>query len=171
MLRTSFYLHSGMWGWKSSIHYIIVSSVLRQIHSLFQSQFSRECELVLSFHIPVSSLSFRVKQQLLTSLPCLPVSSIFTLITCLIFNVNSRWGEWSTSRPGPLNPDKRSHGVNWLGGLVRFGDGLDVLVDRKATYSQARIKPRFLLCPVLSLFSVRIALSRIKVAVYPWCTG
>jgi hypothetical protein len=42
----------------ASIHSFIPQSVLRQVHSLFQSQFSTQCDLVL----PVSTssvLSFR----------------------------------------------------------------------------------------------------------------
>jgi hypothetical protein len=37
-------------------------SVLRQVHSLFQSKFAIECVLVLCFQFPVSSLSLKVIQ-------------------------------------------------------------------------------------------------------------
>ena len=61
--------------------YFIPLSILRQVSSLFQSEFSTECDPVLSFQIPVSPSSCFCR------LPRLPVTSIlpciFPSITCL----------------------------------------------------------------------------------------
>jgi hypothetical protein len=41
---------------KQMLDIIITQSTLRQVHSLFQSEFLVECKLVLLFQFPVSSL-------------------------------------------------------------------------------------------------------------------
>ena len=62
-------------------HVLIPLSILRQVPSLFQSEFSTECDLVLPFQFPVSSNCCFYR------LPCLPVTSIlpcvFSSMTCL----------------------------------------------------------------------------------------
>jgi hypothetical protein len=44
---------------------IITYSVLRQVHSLYQSEFSSQYDLVLLFQFPISSRLFKVIQKLL----------------------------------------------------------------------------------------------------------
>ena len=62
----------------SFIHSFILQSVLRQVHSLFQSDFSTKCDLVLplfKFQYPLFSL--RAPSSYLGLLPRLPVTSVF----------------------------------------------------------------------------------------------
>ena len=64
----------------TNTHVLIPLSILRQVSSLFQSEFSIECDLVLPFQFPVSSSScfYLLPRLSVTSiLPC-----AFPSITC-----------------------------------------------------------------------------------------
>jgi hypothetical protein len=42
-----------------------------------------------------------------------------------------RGGEWSTSRPGLINPEKKAPGTHWIGGWVGLRDGRNTMKKRK----------------------------------------
>jgi hypothetical protein len=53
------------------------------------------------------------------------------------FEVGTRWGEWSASRPGCFTPGERTLGAHWIGGWMSPRAGLDA-VTRRETPSPCR---------------------------------
>jgi len=63
----------------------ILWSVLRRVHTHFQSQLSTECDLVLPFfNVHYRLVSFRLSSNCLRLLPHLPVTSI---LPCYLYNL------------------------------------------------------------------------------------
>jgi hypothetical protein len=48
-----------------------------------------------------------------------------------IFDLGTRGGEWSASRPGRFNPREKAPVTHWIGGWVGLRTGLDAVVRRK----------------------------------------
>ena len=69
----------------SSIHSFIPQAVLRQIHSLFQSEFSTECDLVLPLSIySYPFVSLRLISSCLRLIRCLRVTFIRPYVTSIV---------------------------------------------------------------------------------------
>jgi len=59
-----------------------------------------------------------------------------------ILKLGTRWGEWSSSRPGRFTPRERAPVIYWIGESVRPRAGLDAEVKRKISSPCRDSKPR-----------------------------
>jgi hypothetical protein len=58
------------------------------------------------------------------------------------FDLGTRWGEWSASRPGRFTPRERAPGTHWIGGWVGPTAVLDAVVKRKIPSPLRESNPR-----------------------------
>jgi hypothetical protein len=52
------------------------------------------------------------------------------------FDLGTRWGEWSASRPGRLTPRERAPGTHWIGGWVGPRAVLDAVMKNSMLQSR-----------------------------------